>query len=164
MNGKFNVKTEELLAALAYEYAIPGHRMVAFASRLRHLHRLGFLCSSRVGRGKVQTYSVQDIQLVAVAFYLQSQGMRPEIVVGAADTVLCEHLRHKSDCITVTLSGFDEIPKAVVEVGSHCGLVVNVAKIIERLLEAISVTRAHRGDSAKAQGMRAAGQREAVPG
>lgn len=76
-------KFSEVDDALALVHSIADDKRSAFANRLRHLHRLGFPPGIKAGRGKVASYEVGDVFLLAIALELNQLGLSPERAINA---------------------------------------------------------------------------------
>lgn len=64
--------------ALALTYNIPDDKRSAFASRLKHLQKLGFPPGINTGRGVAATYNAAHLYLLGLALELSQLGLNPE--------------------------------------------------------------------------------------
>ena len=65
-------------AALASCHDIADNKRSAFANRLKHLQKLGFLPEIKTGRGKAAAYKGQHIYLLGLALEFIELGLTPE--------------------------------------------------------------------------------------
>lgn len=71
----------EVEALLSEVHDIASPKRMAFASRLKNFHRLGFPHGFKAGRGKVNSYSPYKFTLLAIAVEMTQLGLPPERIV-----------------------------------------------------------------------------------
>lgn len=72
-------------AALALSHDIAPSKRSAFANRLKHLQKLGFLPEIRTGRGKAADYKGHHIFLLGLALQFIEMGLTPERTIFAIE-------------------------------------------------------------------------------
>jgi hypothetical protein len=68
-------------AALAHAHAISDGKRSAFANRIKHMQKLGFLPEIRTGRGQAANYKGHHAFLIGVALQFIEFGLTPERVI-----------------------------------------------------------------------------------